>query len=474
MKKIFSFCAMICASAVMIMSCDPTTKPDQNDPSDDPAVDSTKTVIVLENGGQVFVEYLGGDIELPYTIKNPVEGGELIVSVPEGNTWITAKVEDAKILFTVAKNEDGEVRNEMVPFLYKFGEDSVKAYANIIQEASPFVGELVAVEGDLTYYGNLYSYDPSMLDYAVGLYTEDDIYIALDLFTSVKEEGYALPEGKYISCESGQEYGFALSVGDYSYFYKINAAGDNYEWYVMVGMGSEVVVTRKDNITTIEGVLVDAATGDMYTLSFSGELPVYDQSKGSSLTEDLNKTYDAKEYGLFASATFYGLPTPSATVNYWRIEVNPEVQEAGKPIAFIEMLTPLDIAPTAPDSINFEGVYEVDPDVYNNILVNTALPGSVGFYGTWIVEITRLEGKEIYVTGAPLATGTVTIERNADSTYNFILKGVDDDTIVPHNIDVTISNVPLDNVLDATQQAMPASVQTMPIANKRKEARRSF
>ncbi len=473
MKKILNLCAMFCATMLMV-SCDPTDNPNGPNNPNNPNEPGNTPVIELENNGQISLDYKGGEVSVAYTIQNPAEGGELKVAVPEGNDWITATLDDTKVNFVITENETKDVRSEMIPLEYVYGEESVKAYINIIQEVSTYVAELELTLGECAYYGNMYSMDPNMYNYAVVLYTEtQDAVVSLDLFADFVTDDYNVPAGEYVSCEAGDESGFALSIGDYAYLYKVNAAGTDYEYMAYYGMESSAVVTRDGNNVNIEAVLVDEESGDSYLVTFSGELAIFNQTVGSSLEEDFVKTYDAAELELFAGAGFAGTMN-DAGVNYWRIEIQTAEWDAGQPIVYIELMTTGDVTVASPD---FAGVYEVDPylyvyEDYNDIQAGTVVPGMVGYYGTWAMEIVEMDGTQAYVQGAPITEGTVEIQLNEDGTYNFILEGVDDNPDVPHNVSVTINNVPLEAYEMQQQQMQLAGAQKNLISNKSKETRK--
>ncbi len=469
MKKIMSFCAILCATVALISSCNPTQKPEQEEPANLP-------VIELANGGQASIGYEGGEIEMAYTIQNPVEGGAITVSVPEGNDWITAKVETGKIIFTVAQNEGSEARSEMIPVEYKYGEESVKAYANIIQEFIDAVLRIEAEAGNCTYYSNAYSADPNLMNYTLGLSAADGyIGMSLDLYAPEDTEDHNVPAGMYTAYEAGKEEGYALSVGEqsYSYFYKINDSYTDYEIYTYPGLGSYVEVSRDGDIVTVEALFVDGATGENYLITYSGELSVSNGLINSQLTEDLDVTYDAAEDGLVAYMNYYGPATEDFSAGYWALSIEGVEWAKGQPIIRSEFLTLPEVTP-AEEVDALLGTYIIDPEVYTNVAPGTALPGSYSYTGTWFLEITEMDGTSAYVSGAPFSEGAITIESDGDGTYTFILSGKDDNYEEYHTMDIVVYNVPI-QVADATQQSVQAasfSGKTI-VSEKGKKARKA-
>ncbi len=451
MRNLSIFILSLLIAAFMAFSCTPTSQPDTPDnPGDteepnnpggpdnpeDSLDDQAVPVIELADGGQISFTFEGGEATLGYTVKNPVEGGVVTVSVPEKNTWLTATVLDTCISLAVTENNNDEARNEMLAVVYTYGDEFVKSYINIIQDEAEYDYVIDASNAVCTWYGNP-ERKPEMTNYNIILKTADGVIVSLDLLAPEKTEDMLAPVGEYNAVEFGSEEGLALSIGGeaYSYLYKVTPDFE-YEYDVTIDLGSVVNVSREDNTFTIKASLIAYETGQTFLIRYTGEMEADNGFVNSSLKEDFSKTYNAAELGVYAEAVSYS--QAGVDVRYWVVYIGPDEYKIGDPGVFMEFFTTADATTT--DKLG--GIYTADPDYEVNMTPNTFIPGSVGYSGTWFTEVGLITDITAYAgPEAPIMAGTIELKLRPNLTYDLTIDGYDDNYESPKRVQVKITNI---------------------------------
>ncbi len=108
MKKFFTLFAAL--FALTLVACD-----DSDDQIQEPVV--PKAELTLTSEATMEFEAAGGNGEITYTLKNPVQGVQLEASCPD--SWVTNLNAGDKITFTVASNTDTEARSTKITAKYQ-------------------------------------------------------------------------------------------------------------------------------------------------------------------------------------------------------------------------------------------------------------------------------------------------------------------------------------------------------------------
>lgn len=424
MRRVFVLFAACIAALTFVISCDRSAE---------------LPLIELENSGQISFPSEGGEGSMAYTVTNPVEGAVLTVEIPESNTWLRATVADTCINFTVEESLEDSNRNEVFPIRYSYGEKSVETYVSVIQEAAVFDYIIDAEIATCTWYDNVNSVNPDLTNYNILLKTYDGAFAALDLFAPENTEDMLAPVGEYIACEYGEEEGYALSVGEiaYTYVYKITEDMD-YEYDLYATLGSEVKISREGDIFTIRAVIVAADTEQKFLIRYTGEMKAVNSFINSSLTGDVDVTYDAAALGLFARGSYYDNSDIGVLSNQWSLYIMNEDYVVGNPVIYIEIFTD----PSVDRPALLEGVYTADPNAYDNMTPGTFITGSVGYSGTWYMVVDEITSISAYPGDeAPIMNGTVEFKQNEDGTFDITIDGDDDNYDEPHHVHVVLNNV---------------------------------
>ncbi len=429
MKRIIDICGLICAAVVLAVGCSVDNTPDSLD----------RPSITIENNGQISAAFEGGEISLAYSIEKPVDGGVLEVEIPESNTWLDYTITDTRISFMIKENKGKESRLEMMTVRYRYGEESVKNYITVSQQPSEYEYIYDANFAGCIWYDNIYSIDETLIKYLVMLETEDGVMISLDLSAPVNTEDMLPPEGEYQSFEYRTEEGYSVSVGPYaSTFISQYYDSETYEDIAIGAMDSKVYVTREGDTYTIKAHIVDYIKGGKFLVRYTGSIEVDNGLISSTLTSDVDETYDAAELGLVATYENYEL-TPSS--RYWIIYVLGSELEVGQPAVYIELISEADAL--TPESLS--GTYIGDADYGTNMSPGTFVPGSFDNSGTWYSEIANVVNGNAYAgLQAPIVSGSVEFISNGDGTMDIVIDGVDDNK-EPYDVRIVLENVPFIN-----------------------------
>ncbi len=428
-------------AALPVVSCAPQSQPDNpDDPgnTDNPnqPTDPQAPVIELTGDGQVTFSFEEGESNVDYTIVNPVEGGVLAVAVPDGNTWITAEVQETSIRIAVSENSDTEARSEMLTLTYTYADASVKGYINVIQDAAEYDYVIDATSCTCTWYGNP-ERNPEMTNYNLLLKTTDGVIVSLDLLAPEETSDHLAPAGEYSAYQYGTEEGLSMSVGEnaYSYLYKVLPSFD-YEYDVTVDLGSTVTIGREEDVFTVKAAITAYETGQTFLVRYTGEMVADNGFINSSLKEDFSKTYNAAELGVIAQGGSYTYA--GTNLRYWTVYIGPEEYKLGDPYVFLEFFTDED--KTTPDWL--PGVYTANPDFEANPVANSFIPGYTGYGGTWFAEVGEITNISAYAGAeAPIMTGTFELKLRPNLNFDLIIDGFDDNYESPNHVHVEITNI---------------------------------
>ncbi len=419
MRKLINICAVVCALVVSLSSCD----------TDMGSVPS----VILENDGLLSVPFETSEVSVIYAIDNPVSGAVLTVEIPESNSWLTATVTETTINFTIEENKEKDSRSEMMTVRYTYGKKSVKNYITVVQSSSEYEQVFEADFGGCIWYGNVYSTDPTLTKYNVMLETEDGIITCLDLNAPVATEDMLPPAGEYTGYEYRLEEGYSVSTGPYSttYICQYNAGGA-YDYIAISALESHVSISRDGDVFTVKASIVDDRTGKKYLVRYTGGMEVDNGLVESTLTADVDKTYDAAALGLVAE---YGVYDTGSSSNYWIIYIMAEELAVGQPVVYLELVT--DSAVMTPESL--AGTYNAGGEDW---IPGTFIPGTSGYDGTWYLEVSNVVNNQAYAeVQAPITAGTVDVVANGDGTLNITIEGVDDHDTEPHKVKITLESV---------------------------------
>ncbi len=419
MKRIINIFGIIYAVVALTVSCDP--------------VEADRPSVILENDGLINVPFEAGEAAIIYSVDKPVEGGVLTVEIAESNTWLSAEVSETNISFTISENPGREDRSEMMTIRYTYGDESVKNYITVIQRGCEYDHVYDADFGGSIWLGNVYSVDQSLTKYNVLLETEDGIVACLDLSAPIDTEDKLPPEGEYVAFEYRLEEGYSISVGPYSSTYICQYYDvDTYDYLAIGALESYVVVEREGDIYTIRASIIDDRKGETFLVRYTGELEMDNGLVESTLTEDIDKSFDASSLGVMAEYGVYELDDNS---NYWIIYIMAEEISEGQPVVYLELVTGADVLTPA----SLAGTYSTGTD---DMRPGTFIPGTYNYNGTWYLEVSNVVGGQAYADiQAPVTSGTVTMELNADGTLNITLDGIDDHDTEPHALHVVLENV---------------------------------
>lgn len=249
----------------------------------------------------VEIGYSATSGEIEYTLVNPVEGGVLTASVPEGS-WITLGTIGETVPFTCAANTAYTARTATITLTYTYGEESVNKDVTITQGAAPEPSITVAPDG---YSGDWYAVTT---DFSVtyenieGEYVADLVQVAADGETPATYNWFDLD-----LTIGGQGTGFNE---DYTMVYVSVAPNDGAE---RTGYFKIYVVTDEgeyySNLVTITQTGYDGPVSVLYTYSRNGvEDDLSEAYAGNAIeldgSDDLDETF-----------TFVGWTTDPNDVN---------------------------------------------------------------------------------------------------------------------------------------------------------------
>ncbi len=477
MNRTISLCAIICAAIFFILSCQPTTQPDN--PNDDPGnnteqpenpkdttgnngpdnpTDSTGTnnpenpseppVLTLE-AEQVSASFFGEKIQIAYTVQNPVEGGVLTVTIPESNDWITANVDkvNSTIKLTISDNisQQEEARSEVLTAVYTYGEESVKAYFNVIQEGVVYDFRHEIETAEFIWYnpkGDLANYYIIMKDV-------NGVKIDFDLFSEVWTEDQLPAEGVYVAAECNQETSFTYC--NYCTYIMDNATN-----YITDALSGDIIIKREDANIIINALLTDDKGAVHLIIYKNDDNGPINGTIESNLASDWNATVDGAAAG--GIVLWYHGSGYTANSNTWKFQIWP--LEGTKPkdyVFFGEIYTSKDV--------NFNtglGNLVLTMDAEDTGAPNTYSEGVTGYMGSWLLQVHSVENNIVtYGAQTPIKDGTITFTLNDDGTYDIQLNVLDDNTETPHQVNILFENTPIEYINETGKASASRKSMTM-------------
>ena len=374
---------------------------------------------------EVRVAAEGGEIEVWYSVENPIEGVSVeVASAPE---WATLLSEDDSLMtFSIAKNEATEPRTAIITLSYGDLSDSVSIYQAAAEGVAPeptytelnhlsglyFGNQYGATEGDYNY-SLVLSTVANCLDIITGEVTllENSTYLFLDLYAAAPAENYnisfTVPEGEYEldvmdSCVAG-------TIGAYYSSLYITNETEGEEIFFVSG---SVSVTEEG----IEAKLYDG-NGNLHHYLCKQTSVDNSQNFGPSFAPGEQSTLDGDLIVEFSDGAIYAECYGDYYVigkNTWMYFVDDYA--TGNSFCF-ELLTDRD----ADYPI---GTFPVSNDLNQ---AQMALPGYVNADGNIFWSWYSLYDYDYSVLGsAPIVDGQVEIVDNGDETFTITIAVKDD------------------------------------------------
>ena len=420
MRKLLSIFAL-CALA--LVACEePKTQEPQEAPQIEFQITSDTTVEVAAEGGNVVVKY---------AITNP--DASLSVSYDVDAAWI-AKSEaldaaENEICFVVEANESETPRRATITLSYATFSGNVvveqKGAEVVLPDVPSDAVELPYLSA--VYFGNMYGATENDYNYSVALAThpnvidivtgdlnivEEQVYLFLDLFSSVPSEGYNvefnIPVGTYEfdindTCKAG-------TVGAYNTFY-YNTMDYSLDVYPEVFFVEGSVVVEK-NLITAELVGEDGVTYKFACRSnhvdnhdnFFGDW-IYHGEYFTCLTEDKVLNLESARIKALCWDDYYVVGK-----NYWMLSISGVDNEAYTTLTLGILNSFEDEYPV--------GEFSVASDLH---LEQMVLPGFINGHG--ILDWSWLSWED---GEAPIVDGAITIVDNGDNVLTIVLDLIDD------------------------------------------------
>ncbi len=448
MKQYFKLIALLLTATALLWACQPSQEPEDDKPGqeqpdnpdnpDNPEDPTEQPTIVLESE-QVTASFFGETIAIPYTINNPVEGGTIAVNIPDSNDWIDVEVTQDNILLNIAENISNgeEARNDILVAVYTYGEESVKAYFNVIQE-----GVAYDQKHEISYIEFLWYYPKGELaNYYITMSDANGIKIDFDLFSEVWTEDQLPAEGVYLPAECGEEGSFTFC--NFCTYYLDRANG------IEAGFPEgQIIIRREQEEIILNAYLIDDYGTSHLIVYKTDEGNIVDGTIESNLASDWNATVDGAALG--GMTLYYYGPGYTDNSNAWGFEIRNYENLKPKDYEFYgEMYTITDIDLNTAQEGGLDGlVLTMDSEAVG--APNTYSEGMSGYGGSWLFQVYEITGNQIvYGAQTPLKDGTITFTQNEDGTYDIQLNVLDDNYDTPHNVNVLFDNTPI-NFVDYT------------------------
>ncbi len=416
------FLTMVAMSLILLVACEKSNE-------------DTTTKLVINSETPVAVPFSGGECAIDFTIKNPL--AEVKLTAVCGAWWISnVEVGDSKVTFVAQRNTTTEEREATIKLTYGEIEQIVEVRQGIKDgkydfdiQATVFGGEYLGMgsSDNFNYYVQLGNAEINANnDIPEGIYYYFDIY--------AKYRGGdkpILPNGTYVFDKSGN-CPIGCFDAEYSKAHFNDADGNPTTSFVF----SNGTVTVTDNRFEAEVTMTD---GTVHHIVYEGELHVPNvissPEYGPKLTDNLSFEHTSATVRMMYYGDFY--ETEKA---HWSISL----MECQNPINGdyfnIDLIT--DSLENTPESVI--GTYKAasDLELKDNCFIAGMIEGLKYLY-SWYYVI-----KDDYADqsqGAPLADGTITIEKDGND-YIVTLDCVDDNG---HTIKGTF-NCPNCEVYDRT------------------------
>lgn len=247
--------------------------------------DANTNPIIKTDQQEFTVPSESSQIEIPFEIINPVQGGK--VTAKSNVNWIPSVTVDGQLItVNVNENTSEEERSSTITVTYSFGESkSVESEIKIIQsgaiipeykyetECTYFIGDYYGaygINGEHEYY---FTISDKGYDETGNVYPGSSYYI-LDIYCNGPEDqSYPLPEsGEYTYGE-----GFETNLMTFSYGYSFGMGVDeegNELFNVKFMEGSTIRIDYEGTDMILDAVLIDN-NGDKHHVTYSGETPFY-------------------------------------------------------------------------------------------------------------------------------------------------------------------------------------------------------
>ncbi len=272
MKNLIKVCAVVCALALGLTSCQQDVVP---------------PVLTITGGSQIMIEPDGGDITFNYEVTNPVQNAVVTLEIPEAIDWITNPVinqEAGTVTVTIAENENKESREELVTLRYAYNNQSVTAAVSILQKESTYdmIAEIQHVRSDF-YGADLDLTNPALYYYCLtmsGASSTATYEYTIKLYTITESEDRLPLPGTY-TIKPEMEYDDFTS-SEFNYCYIDEGSGEK-------GIGiisGTIVVEREGSVYNITAEMTDEYENS-HLVTYTGEVEGHDMTVMSSLTEDI-------------------------------------------------------------------------------------------------------------------------------------------------------------------------------------------
>ena len=371
MKKLFILFAFI---ATLSVACEETPEP------------AATPTIEFTSDSTLDFPAEGGTQEVSFRIEY-ADGS--IAAVRKSVDWVTAKVEDDKVVITVNANPTEKSRKTTVKLLYSSASELITvsqeaAVCDVTFAASRFEGIYSTEESALPNYWVIVS-DLGLT--SNGGTKAQGTYYYFDFYSEVASDGDVaiLPNGVYTFDATNSCAANTFSDAA-SWFIKMNAKGDD---YLKAESYQSATVTVTDNNFYAEIKFEDGAT---HVVTYTGALIVDVGYIHTTFTDDF--TFDVKNAEI--TAQYFGLNSEIGK-HQWFIEA-----VKGSDYFCIELFNN--------DSTTCCGLYSeydtANPMDYDNKFISGML-GEDGLLGTWYALLTNgvIKGEKL----APMISGILRI-----------------------------------------------------------------
>lgn len=301
--------SMFCASA-MLFACN---KPESEKPEPEKP-DKNLPQIVIDVQGNINVSLEGGEVSIPYSIVNPVDGGKV-----SGNAevdWITDFADsDTAVVCFVLENTEIESRNAVVTLTYEYpgAAEPISAQVNLIQEpAVDWDYDMTATAFQGHYYDTRYGHNGEYNYYTWlsdkpfdenGSAQPGGTYYLFDMYAGAPDDPLKPlpPAGTYLLGEDGSTAEMTFS-NSYSRVTGYNDLGEESinEYF---SEGTLVVVYENDSLK-MEAQLTDRA-GALHRVVYAQPVPEYLFGDGGLGEEYLTIERDMNVVPVYAGASYF-------------------------------------------------------------------------------------------------------------------------------------------------------------------------
>lgn len=380
-----------------------------------PEQESPKAPILGLSTQEVTLSCEGGEVVIPYTLENAVEGVAVVAECDA--EWIgDVVVGEQEIVFHVAENRDAQ-REAQVTISY----DTIVHEVLVVQGGFEGLNfEATILSGDFyhkdTLYWNAHNYYFTLSDAEINRENPvpNSTYFYFDLYSETMTEDASIPCGTYVLDPESKWLAGTLNGGK-TYGFTINAMATDYSKRYLFTEGEVVVGERSIHA---EFVCED---GSKVYVGYEGDLvltPHYPEEKHvSTLESDVELNYS----NVTISANYYGTYyTPDS--DNWTVRIYEDSEHQNGLFMQLELLAD-------PAADNWAACYNAlqdnslsNPEEYINTYIKGYLTeGQIT--GSWYAV---LKNGVINYEMAPIMDGVVDVVFNADGTATFTFDCFDD------------------------------------------------